>query len=72
MKLYVPEALLLTVDGDQVPLTAFVDVEGNTGAVVPEQNAGTCVNNGVTLLFTVTVTVVEVVEHPDPLDTTTV
>lgn len=59
VKVYVPEAVLLTVAGDQVPGTEFDDVVGNVGAVVPAQKAAIWVNEGVTLLFTVSVAAFE-------------
>ena len=53
-----PDAILLTVAGLQVPLNPFRDVVGNTGAVVPWQNGATWVNDGMiwplTLMLTVT------------------
>lgn len=60
--MYVPVAVLLTVAGDHVPGMPFVDVAGSVGAVVPEQNAGICVNAGVTTGFTVMLIVVDVAQ----------
>jgi len=47
-----------------VPVILLVDVSGNTGAVLPTHIAATCVNNGVILLFTVTVSVAVVAHWP--------
>jgi hypothetical protein len=55
---------LLTTAGLQVPEIPFVEVVGKTGAVVPVQNAGTVLNVGVTLGFTVTFKVVVVAHWP--------
>lgn len=54
-KVYVVVAVLFT-DGFHVPVTPFVEVVGNVNDP-PVQIAGTCVNIGVTLLFTETVIV---------------
>jgi hypothetical protein len=43
--------------GDQVPITAFVEVVGKAAIVAPEQTAATCVNVGVVFGFTVIVIV---------------
>ena len=37
VKVYVPEVVLLTVAGDQVPTIELFEVVGSTGAVDPEQ-----------------------------------
>ena len=57
-----PEVVLLTTAGLQVPVIPLVEVVGNTGAVEPEQNVGIAANAGVTLGVTVTLSVV-VVAH---------
>ena len=57
-------AVLHTVAGLQVPVILLVDVSGNTGVVLPAHIAATCVNNGVILLFTVTVSVAVVAHCP--------
>ena len=54
--------MLSTVAGDHVPMIPLLDVPGNVGAVVPAQNAGICVNAGVTGWFTV-IDIVVVVAH---------
>ena len=41
-----PEAMLFTTAGFQVPVTPLLDVVGNTGAVVPAQNGGIALNVG--------------------------
>ena len=64
VNVYVPEAVLLTVAGDHVPVIPLVDVPGNVGAVVPAQNGGICVNVGVTGWFTVMLIVVVVAHCP--------
>ena len=46
VNVYVPDVVLLTVAGDQVPLTAFVDVPGSNGAVVPAQKSAIWLNVG--------------------------
>ena len=59
VKVYVPDVVLLIVDGLQVPAIPLVELVGSTGAVAPLQieievpNA----NAGVTLGFTVTANV---------------
>ena len=53
---------MLTVAGDHVPGMSLSDVPGNVGAGVPAQNAGICVNVGVTGWFTV-IDMVVVVAH---------
>jgi hypothetical protein len=50
--------------GDQVPVTAFVDVVGIAAIVAPEQTAATCVNVGVVLGFTVMVIVAVFAHNP--------
>ena len=62
VKVYVPEAVLLTVEGAHVPGMPLSDVPGNVGAVVPAQNAAICVNVGITGWFTV-IDIVVVVAH---------
>lgn len=41
-----PEAVLFTTAGFQVPVTPLLDVVGKTGAVVPAQKGGIAVNVG--------------------------
>ena len=66
VNVYVPLVVLLTVDGLHVPVIPLVDVEGNVGAVAPEQiltvvpNA----NAGVRIGLTVTVNVCVVAHTP--------
>jgi hypothetical protein len=48
VKVYVPEAVLLTVDGDQVPVITLFDTVGKTGAIAPLQISELASNNGVT------------------------
>lgn len=62
VNVYVPEAVLLTTAGDQVPATPSLEVDGNVGAVDPSQNAGICVKAGVTGDPTVTL-IVTACEH---------
>ena len=57
-----PVAALLTAAGLQLPVIAFVDVVGNTGAGAPVQIAANAVNVGVTVVVTVC-TIVVVVAH---------
>ena len=64
VKVYVPLAVLLTVDGLQLPVIPLVDVVGKTGAVVPLQNAGIALNVGATIGFTVTFNVAVVAQSP--------
>jgi hypothetical protein len=59
---YVPLAVLLTTAGDHVPVMAFVDVTGSTGATEPSHIAATGLKVGVTFGLTVTV-IVAVVAH---------
>ena len=56
VKVYVVVALLL-IAGAHVPVNPFVELVGNVN-VLPAQIAATCVNVGVTGVFTVTVIVV--------------
>ena len=56
VKVYVVVALLL-IAGAHVPVNPFVELVGNVN-VLPAQIAATCVNVGVTGVFTVTVNVV--------------
>ena len=57
-----PDVVLLTTAGLQVPVIPLVEVVGNVGAVEPEQNAGTAANAGVTWLVMV-ISMVVVVPH---------
>ena len=57
-----PEVVLLTVDGLQVPVIPLEDVVGSTGGIVPLQNGAIALNTGVDAEVTVTVCVV-VVAH---------
>ena len=47
VNVYVPLAVLLTVDGDQVPEIELVEVVGNCGAVPPEHTLVANENVGV-------------------------
>ena len=60
VKRYVPDDVLLTVGGFQVPVILLSEVVGKTGAVAPEQIAGTVVNIGTIAGLTVTDTDVDV------------
>jgi len=62
VNVYVPDAVLETVAGLQVPLIPFVDIVGSVGAADPEQIGAMAVNVGVILFVTVTV-IVAVVAH---------
>jgi hypothetical protein len=64
VKVYVPLAVLLTTDGDQLPVIPFVDVVGNVGATEPEQIGAKAAKVGVTLGVTVTVNVAVVAHWP--------
>ena len=57
VNVYVPEAVLLIIAGDQEPEIPLLEIEGKAGAVLPLQNAGIAVNVGIVLLVTVTVMV---------------
>ena len=48
-----PDVVLLTNAGLQVPVIPLVEVVGNVGAEEPEQNAGIAANVGVTFGVTV-------------------
>ena len=50
--------------GDQVPVMPFVEVVGNGASGSPEQIAVTGLKVGVTLVFTVMVSVVDVAHCP--------
>jgi hypothetical protein len=64
VNVYVPEVVLLTVAGFQVPVIPLFEVVGNIGAVAPLQIAGIEVNVGVVGAFTVTERVVVVAHCP--------
>ena len=64
VKLYVPEVVLLTVAGLQVPLMPLFDVVGKVGAVAPEQISVRIVKDGRTLGCTVMVTEAPVAQRP--------
>jgi hypothetical protein len=53
VKVYMPEAVLLTVAGLQVPVILLREVSGSIGATAPLQKAGMAVNVGVALGVTV-------------------
>jgi hypothetical protein len=63
---YVPDAVLLTVAGLQLPVIPFVDVPGNAGTEPPEQIVREVpkLNAGVTLGLTVTVNTSVVAQTP--------
>jgi len=63
VKVYVPLVVLLTTAGVQVPVTPFVDVNGNTGATAPLQIGVTAAKVGVTFGVTVISNVVVAVAH---------
>jgi hypothetical protein len=54
VNVYVPLALLSTVDGDHVPLMPFGEVVDNVGAVEPAQTGDTAAKSGAWIGFTVT------------------
>ena len=68
VKRYVPDAVLLIVAGDHVPVIPLVDVVGNEGAALPEQIGPIALNVGTTGIFTVTVELAVAV-HPHALVT---
>ena len=47
VNVYVPDAVLLTVAGDQVPEILLIEVVGSVGAVVPAQKGAIWVKVGV-------------------------
>jgi hypothetical protein len=57
VNVYVPLAVLLTVDGLHVPVILFVDVVGNAGTVPPEQILNVVPKLKVGVMFGATVTV---------------
>jgi len=57
VKVYVPEALLLTTDGLHVPVIPFVDVVGKLGTAPPAQIVDEVPKLNVAIMFGVTVTV---------------
>lgn len=61
VNVYVVLAVLLKA-GDQFPAIPFVEVDGKTDRVVPEQSGATAVNVVVTIGFTV-ITIVLLVAH---------
>lgn len=52
-----PELVLLTEEGDQVPLTPLVETFGSTGTVPPSQIAIEVPNENEGIVFAATVTV---------------
>jgi hypothetical protein len=54
----------LFIAGDQVPVTALVEVVGNAAIVAPEQTVATCVKVGVALGVTVMVIVAVLAQSP--------
>jgi hypothetical protein len=60
----VPEIVLLTIAGFQVPVIPFVEVVGKTGAAAPLHIGAIVANVGVTIGFTVTVIVGDVAHWP--------
>ena len=56
VKVYVPEAVLFTTEGFQVPLIPFVDVVGNAGTVPPLQMVSEVPNAKLGMRFGFTVT----------------
>ena len=60
-----PVEVLLTVDGDHVPVMPLLDVAGNTGAVDPLQIGAGVVNVGSVRGVTVTVSVDVVAQRVD-------
>ena len=59
-----PDVVLLTTAGLQVPVIPLVEVVGNVGAGDPEQKAGIGLKVGVTFGVTVTLKVVVVAHCP--------
>lgn len=64
MKVYVPELVFDTVDGDHVPVIPALSVVGRAGATSPLQILVAKLNVGVTIGFTVIVNVGEVAQIP--------
>jgi hypothetical protein len=64
VKVYVPEFVLLTVAGLQVPVTRLIDVVGKTGLIEPEQIGAIAVKVGVTVGFTVILKFVAIAHSP--------
>jgi hypothetical protein len=62
VKLYIPEVVLLTITGFQVPVIPLFDVRGKVGLVVPEHIGAMAVKLGVRIGLTVTFNVA-VVAH---------
>jgi hypothetical protein len=68
VKIYVPVARLLTVEGFQLPGIPSFDTRGNTGAVALMQIGATAANVGVSFGSTVTVAVpLNVLGQPPPV-----
>ena len=59
-----PVVVLLTVDGDHVPVTPLFDVVGRTGAAEPLHIGAGVVNVGTVCGVTVTVTAAVVAHKP--------
>ena len=64
VNVYDPVEVLLTTDGDHVPVMPLLEVVGNTGAVDPLHTGAGVVNAGTVLGFTVTLSVAVVAHKP--------
>ena len=62
VKLYIPEVVLLTTAGFQVPVIPLFDVRGKTGDTVPKHIGAMAVKLGITIGLIVTLNIV-VVAH---------
>jgi hypothetical protein len=65
---YAPEVVLLTTEGDQVPLIAigaFVETDGNVGAFVPLHIGAIVLKVGTTIVLIVTVPEALELEQPE-------
>ena len=64
VKLYIPEVVLLTIAGLQVPVIPLFDVRGKTGGTVPKHIGAMDVKLGVSIGLTVTFSVAVVAHWP--------
>ena len=64
VNIYVPEAVLSIIAGDQVPVMPLGDVVGRIGTAPPKQITGAMLNEAVRRGLTVMVKVVEVAHSP--------
>ena len=58
VNVYVPEVVLLTIEGLQLPMIPLVDVEGRTGTLPPEQMVSEVPKANTGVAFGITITLI--------------